>query len=83
MMGMLAMPGVRVHGPPTMDGRTTTIAFTVDGRRPDDVAEFMQELKRSSYFKNIVLKKVETHETQGPIAQIVQFQITCNVSYSA
>ena len=53
------------------------------GMTNDDVAEFMRELKRSPYFKNIVLKKVQTQETSGPIAQVVQFQITCSVSYSA
>jgi len=53
------------------------------GMTNDDVAEFMRELKRSPYFKNIVLKKVQTQETSGPIQQVVQFQITCNVSYSA
>ncbi len=29
------MPGVRVWGPPTMEGRTPTVAFTVDGHRPE------------------------------------------------
>ena len=29
----------RVWGPPTMEGRTPTIAFTVDGVRPDVVAD--------------------------------------------
>jgi selenocysteine lyase/cysteine desulfurase len=37
--GLLAMPGVRVYGPPTTQGRTPTIAFTVDGQRPDSVAQ--------------------------------------------
>jgi selenocysteine lyase/cysteine desulfurase len=37
--GLLAMPGVRVWGPPTTEGRTPTIAFTVDGVRPDVVAD--------------------------------------------
>jgi cysteine desulfurase family protein (TIGR01976 family) len=37
--GLLTMPGVRVWGPPTMAGRTPTVAFTVDGVRPDVVAD--------------------------------------------
>ena len=37
--GLLTMPGVQVWGPPTMEGRTPTVAFTVDGVRPDVVAE--------------------------------------------
>ena len=36
--GLGAIGGVRLWGPPTMDGRVPTVAFTVDGRRPDDVA---------------------------------------------
>ena len=32
------MPGVRVHGPAGTEGRTPTVAFTVDGTRPDAVA---------------------------------------------
>ena len=36
--GLLAIAGVRVWGPPTMDGRTPTVAFTVDGHHPDEVA---------------------------------------------
>jgi type IV pilus assembly protein PilN len=52
------------------------------GMTNDDVAEFMRELKRSPYFKNIVLKKVITQDVQGPVPQLVQFQISCAVSYS-
>jgi len=37
--GLLAMPGVRVWGPPTTEGRTPTVAFTVDRVRPEAVAE--------------------------------------------
>ena len=36
--GLAAMPGVRVHGPAGSDDRTPTVAFTVDGMRPDAVA---------------------------------------------
>ena len=32
------MPGVRVHGPSTLEDRTPTIAFTIDGTRPDAVS---------------------------------------------
>ena len=37
--GLLAMPGVRVWGPPTTEGRTPTVAFTVDRVRPEAVAD--------------------------------------------
>lgn len=36
--GLLAMPHVRVWGPPTLEARTPTVSFTVNGRHPDDVA---------------------------------------------
>lgn len=36
--GLAAIPGVRVHGSPTMAQRVPTVAFTVNGRRPDEVA---------------------------------------------
>ncbi len=37
--GLLELPAVRVWGPPTLDDRTPTIAFTVDGLTPQQVAE--------------------------------------------
>jgi cysteine desulfurase family protein (TIGR01976 family) len=36
--GLAATPGVRIHGPTTMESRTPTIAFTVDGQHPLEVA---------------------------------------------
>lgn len=36
--GLAAIDGVRVWGPPTMAGRVPTVAFTIDGVHPDDVA---------------------------------------------
>ncbi len=35
------MPGVHVWGPPTTEGRTPTVAFTVDGKRPEAVASML------------------------------------------
>jgi type IV pilus assembly protein PilN len=53
------------------------------GMSNDDVAEFMRELKHSTYFKDIVLKKVSALDLQGPVSQIMQFEIICSVSYSS
>jgi cysteine desulfurase family protein (TIGR01976 family) len=36
--GLRSIRGVKVWGPPTMAGRTPTVAFTVEGRFPDEVA---------------------------------------------
>ncbi len=36
--GLLAMPHVRVWGPHSLEARTPTVSFTVNGRHPDDVA---------------------------------------------
>lgn len=38
LAGLGAMPGVHVHGISSMEGRTPTVAFTVDATSPDDVA---------------------------------------------
>ncbi len=53
------------------------------GMTNDDVADFMRELKRSQYFSDIVLKRVTMQEASGPVTQVVRFEITCTVSYSA
>ncbi len=55
------------------------------GMTNDDVAEFMRELKRSPYFKDIVLKRAETSnvQAQGTVPQVVQFEISCAVNYAA
>ena len=39
--GLLATDGVRVYGPHDTDARTPTVAFTVDGHSPDDVARHL------------------------------------------
>jgi cysteine desulfurase family protein (TIGR01976 family) len=36
--GLTSIGGVRVWGPPTLDDRAPTVAFTVDGRHPTQVA---------------------------------------------
>jgi cysteine desulfurase family protein (TIGR01976 family) len=36
--GLQAIPGVRVWGPSTLEARTPTVAFTVDGTTPADVS---------------------------------------------
>lgn len=39
--GLLAMPHVRVWGPPTLVARTPTVSFTVNGHTPDHVANVL------------------------------------------
>ena len=36
--GLSTINGARLYGPPTMDGRVPTFAFTIEGHRPDAVA---------------------------------------------
>lgn len=38
LRGLAAIGDVRLYGPPTMDGRVPTFAFTMEGHRPDAVA---------------------------------------------
>jgi len=39
LTGLQAIPGVTVHGPAGLDGRTPTAAFTVGGVAPSDVSK--------------------------------------------
>ena len=39
--GLLAMPHVKVWGPPTLEARTPTVSFTVHGKTPDHVADVL------------------------------------------
>lgn len=39
LCGLGAIPGAKLHGPPTMAGRVPTFAFTIEGHHPDAVAE--------------------------------------------
>ncbi len=41
--GLRAIDVVRVYGPPAAAARTPTVAFTVEGRDPDDVADALAE----------------------------------------
>jgi cysteine desulfurase family protein (TIGR01976 family) len=38
LAGLASIPGLRLYGPPTMDGRVPTFAFTLAGHHPDAVA---------------------------------------------
>jgi selenocysteine lyase/cysteine desulfurase len=37
--GLQAIPGVRIYGPPGLEGRTPTAAFTVQGVHPAEVSK--------------------------------------------
>lgn len=41
--GLQSMVGVRVWGPAGMSGRTPTVAFTIDGCPPDEVAQILAD----------------------------------------
>jgi cysteine desulfurase family protein (TIGR01976 family) len=38
LAGLASIPGLKLHGPPTMDGRVPTFAFTIDGHEPARIA---------------------------------------------
>lgn len=38
LAGLATIPGLRLYGPPTMEGRVPTFAFTVEGHQPRDMA---------------------------------------------
>ncbi len=41
LAGLATIPGLRLYGPPTMDGRVPTFAFTIAGHRPTDIADHL------------------------------------------
>ena len=45
LQGLLSMPRVKVWGPPSLEARTPTVAFTVNGLTPDRVAEILAAKK--------------------------------------
>jgi len=48
--GLLAIPGVRLYGEPTVgDHRTPTVAFRVEGQHPDDVSRALAEHRIASW----------------------------------
>ena len=43
LAGLRAIPGVKLWGRPTMEGRVPTFAITIDGHHPDEVARKLAE----------------------------------------
>lgn len=43
LAGLATIPGLRLWGPPTMEGRVPTFAFTIDGHAPDAIAEHLAQ----------------------------------------
>lgn len=41
LAGLATIPGLRLWGPPTMDGRVPTFAFTIEGHHPDAIAKHL------------------------------------------
>lgn len=43
LAGLATIRGLRLWGPPTMEGRVPTFSFTIEGRHPDSIAEHLAE----------------------------------------
>lgn len=41
LAGLATIPGLRLWGPPTMEGRVPTFSFTIEGHRPEAIAEHL------------------------------------------
>lgn len=41
LAGLRTLPGLKLYGPPTMDGRVPTFGFTLEGHHPDAVAQHL------------------------------------------
>ena len=45
LSGLLAIKNVKVWGIPTLEGRTPTVSFTIDGHHPDHVAQVLADAR--------------------------------------
>jgi cysteine desulfurase family protein (TIGR01976 family) len=43
LAGFASIPGLKLWGPPSMEGRVPTFSFTIAGRTPDEIAAFLAE----------------------------------------
>ncbi|MDB5692591.1 MAG: Cysteine desulfurase family protein [Alphaproteobacteria bacterium] len=43
LAGLAAIPGLRLYGPPGMDGRVPTFSFTIEGQEPHRIAAHLAE----------------------------------------
>jgi cysteine desulfurase family protein (TIGR01976 family) len=43
LAGLRSVPGLKLWGPPGMDGRVPTFAFTIEGHHPDAIAAYLAE----------------------------------------
>jgi len=41
LAGLATIPGLKLYGPPTMQGRVPTFSFTIEGHHPDAIAEHL------------------------------------------
>jgi cysteine desulfurase family protein (TIGR01976 family) len=71
LAGLAAIPGVRLWGRPTMEGRVPTFAITIAGHHPDDVASKLAEqdiFVWSGHFYAVeVIARLGLEETGGLI----------------
>ena len=68
----------RLYGIPTMEGRVSTFAFTVDGRSPREVAEYLGDLGlavwHGNYYALEVMRRLGLDESGGAVrAGIVHY----------
>jgi cysteine desulfurase family protein (TIGR01976 family) len=75
--------GVTLHGLPTMDGRVPTFAFTVDGRSPRAVAEYLGErdiaVWDGNYYAVEVMEKLGLGEAGAVRAGFVHYNTEAEV----
>ena len=61
LVGLQETPGVTVWGPPTMDARTPTVAFTIEGRRPDEIAAALAAQRIATWAGHSYAVEVVSH----------------------
>lgn len=65
--------------------KQTGMNLEIKGKALDNISisNYMINLDKSSYFKNVDLKKIKTDKSRGPKGvQLKNFVITCNIIYS-
>jgi len=71
LAGLAAIPGVKLWGRPTMEGRVPTFAITIDGHHPDAVAEALADQEIfvwSGHFYAVeVIKRLDLEDAGGLI----------------
>ena len=81
LSGLVAMDKVRVWGRQTMDGRVPTVAFTIEGHHPDDVADELARNKIAVWSGHSYAVEAVNHMGLSESGGVVRAGVTRYVSH--